>query len=278
MGVRLLEGRWLAEADDARSQPVLLVTRTVARRYFGMSSPVGAQVRLLPSQQPWTIVGVVEDIHNGAPWEDPYSQFFIDPRQAFVAMPHLPEQMRETAALGFLSYAVRTHGEPSELTTDVRAVLRQLDRAAALDGLMPLKQIASATLSRPKFYAVWSGMLALIAAVLGIGGVYATVAYATALRTREIGIRIALGSSRAAVFRMILSHGMALAIIGIVAGICGAVWLSKYLAGMLFGMTPADPLTYTVVATLFFAVVTAASFVPAQRAANTDPLVAIRQE
>src|SRR3954462_5491672 len=121
---------------------------------------------------------------------------------------------------------------------------------------MPLREIASAKMARPRFYAVWSGMFALIAAILGIAGLYATVAYATSQRTREIGIRIALGASRAAVVRLILSHGMVLAAIGIAGGLCGALLLSKYLAGMLFGVTPADPLTYAVVAFLFFGVVT----------------------
>lgn len=278
MGVPLLEGRWLDEGDGASNQPVLLVTRAVARRYFGNRSPLGVQVRLLPVPRPWTIVGVVEDIHNGAPWEEPYSQFFIDPRQAFVAMPHLPERMRETAALGFLSYAVRVNGDPAAIMADVRAVLRQLDRAAALDGLMPLREIASARMSRPRFYAVWSGVFALIAVVLGIAGLYATVAYVTTQRTREIGIRIALGASRSAVLRLILSHGMVLAAVGIAGGLCGAALLSRYLAGMLFGMTPADPLTYAVVSCLFFGVATAASFLPAHRATCVDPLTAIRHE
>ncbi len=278
MGVRLLEGRWLDESDDSSHEPVLLVTRAVARRYFGLRSPLGVQVRLLPVQRSWTIVGVVEDIHNGAPWEEPYSQFFIDPRQAFVAMPHLPERMRETAALGFLSYAVRVKGDPAELMADVRAVLRQIDRVAAVDGLMPLREIAAARVSRPRFYAVWSGVFACIAAVLGIAGAYATVAYATSQRTREIGIRMALGASRSAVLRLIVSHGLVLAVAGIAGGLCGAAWLSRYLAGVLFGVTPGDPLTYAVVAVFFFAIVTAASLFPAHRATCVDPVAAIRHE
>jgi len=125
---------------------------------------------------------------------------------------------------------------------------------------------------------VWSGMFALMAALLGIAGAYATVSYATSQRTREIGIRIALGASRSAILRLILSHGMGLAAIGIAGGLCGAVSLSKYLAGMLFGVTPADPLTYAVVGFLFFGVVAAASFAPAHRATGIDPLAAIHHE
>jgi putative ABC transport system permease protein len=170
------------------------------------------------------------------------------------------------------------NGEPGALVPDVRAVLRQLDRAAALDGVMPLIDIASARMSRPRLYAVWSGAFALLAAVLGLIGVYATVAYATAQRTREIGIRLALGAQRSTVLRLVLSQGAALAAAGVAIGLGGALVLSRYLAGMLFGVTPADPLTYGLVASLFFGVAAAASFLPALRAAGLDPATAIRHE
>jgi hypothetical protein len=278
MGVRLLEGRWFDESDHADSHPVLLVTRDVARRYFEGRSPIGVQVHLMPNPRPWTVVGVVDDIHNGMPWEGPYSQFFMDTRQALHALPHLPERMRETAALGFLAYAVRASGDPAGIAADLRTVARTLDRAAALDGLMPLGDIASARMSRPRFYALWSGLLALVAAALGVIGVYGTVAYAASLRTREIGIRIAFGAQRSAVLRLILSHAVALAAFGIGVGLCAALLLSRYLGGMLFGVTPTDPLTYGSVACLFFAVAVAASFLPAHRATRVDPLSAIRHE
>ena len=252
MGVRLLEGRWFDAADGAGNAQVLLVTRALARRYFGLRSPIGAQVRLLPGPHPWTIVGVVDDIHNGMPWEEPYSQFFMDPRQALLAQPHLPEPMREIAALGTLTYAVRANADPGALVPDVRAVLRELDRAAALDGVMPLRDIAWARMARPRFYAVWSGLFALLAAVLGIVGVYATVAFATAQRTREIGIRIALGAQRSAVLRLVLSHGTGLAAVGVAVGLYAAFLLSRSLGGMLFGVTSADPLTYATVGFVLF--------------------------
>jgi putative ABC transport system permease protein len=278
MGVRLLEGRWFGEADDADNAQVLLVTRALARRYFGTRSPVGVQVRLLPGPRPWTIVGVLDDVHNGMPWEEPYSQFFMDPRQALHALPKLPERMRETAALGFLSFAIRVNGDPSGIVPDVRAVLRQLDRSATLDGAMPLRQIASARMSRPRFYAVWSGLFAVVASVLGIVGVYATVAYVTALRTREFGIRLALGAQRSAVLRLVLGQGAALAAIGVALGLLGAFVLSRYLAGMLFGVTAADPQPYAIVGLLFFLIAGAGSLVPALRAMQVDPLTAIRHE
>jgi putative ABC transport system permease protein len=278
MGVRLFEGRWFGAADGAGSPQVLLVTRALARRYFGLRSPIGAQVRLLPRPQPWTIVGVVDDIHNGMPWEEPYAQFFMDPRQALQSQPHLPDAMRETAALGTLTYAVRVSADPGALVPDVRAVLRGLDRAAALDGAMPLRDVAWARMARPRFYAVWSGLFALLAAVLGIVGVYATVAFATAQRTREIGIRIALGAQRSAVLRLVLSHGTGLAAVGVAVGLSGALLLSRFLRSLLFGVTSADPLTYAAVGCVLFGFAVIASLVPALHATRIDPMTAIRQE
>jgi putative ABC transport system permease protein len=186
--------------------------------------------------------------------------------------------MRETAALGFLSYAVRVNGDPSRLVPAVRAAVRELDRAATLDGVMPLRDIASARMSRPRSYALWSALLALLAGLLGIIGVYGTVAYATLQRTREIGIRIALGAQPSDVFRLIVSHGASLAGFGVASGLCGAFVLSQYLAGLLFGITASDPLTYGSVGALFFAVAALASFWPAHRAASVDPATAIRND
>ena len=278
MGVQLLEGRWFDATDNAGNAQVLLVTHALARRYFGLRSPIGAQVRLLPGSHPWTIVGVVDDIHNGMPWEESYSQFFMDPRQALVAQPHLPEPMREIAALGTLTYAVRANTDPAALVPGVRAVLRELVRAAALDGAMPLRDVARARMARPRFYAVWSGIFAFLAAALGIVGVYATVAFATAQRTREIGIRIALGAQRSAVLRLVLSRGAALAALGVAVGLYGAFLLSRSLRPMLFGVTAADPLTYATVGFVLFGCAVIASLVPALHATRIDPMTAIRHE
>jgi predicted permease len=278
MGVRLLEGRWFDEADDRQHAQVLLVTRALAHRYFGMRSPIGVQVHLAPGPRPWTIIGVVDDVHNGMPWEEPYAQFFMDSRQALVALPDVPERMRETAALGFLSYAVRVNQDSTGILPHLRSMVRQLDPAAALDGAMPLREVVSAGMSRPRFYAVWSGLLAIVAAVLGLTGVYATVAYATLRRTREIGIRIALGAQRSTVLRLVLSHGAAVATLGVALGLGWALLLSRYLTGMLYGVTAADPTTYGLVGSLFFCVAVGGSFLPALRATRIDPVRAIRYD
>jgi putative ABC transport system permease protein len=143
---------------------------------------------------------------------------------------------------------------------------------------MPLREVVSGGMSRPRFYAVWSGLLAMVAAVLGLTGVYATVAYATARRTRELGIRIALGAQRSTVFRLMLSHGATLATFGVAVGLGAALLLSRYLTGMLFGVSAVDATTYGIVGSLFYCVALSGAFLPALRATRIDPVAAIRQE
>jgi len=133
-------------------------------------------------------------------------------------------------------------------------------------------------MARPRFYAVWSGIFAFLAAALGIVGVYATVAFATAQRTREIGIRIALGAQRSAVLRLVLSRGAGLAALGVAVGLYGAFLLSRSLRPMLFGVTAADPLTYATVGFVLFGCAVIASLVPALHATRIDPMTAIRHE
>jgi len=278
MGVRLLEGRWFEAGDGADAMPVLLVTRSLARRYFGPHSPVGVTVQLAPSRKRWTIVGMVDDIHNGSPWEMSYPQFFMDARQALRALPDLPERMRETAALGFLSYAVRLNRDPAAILADLRSSVHRLDASAALDGMMPLGDIVFAGMARPRLHAIWSGLFAFVAAVLGLTGVYATVAYATLKRTREIGIRLALGAPRSTVLRLVLSHGLALATTGVVLGLFLAHGLSSYLATLLLGTANVDLQALGLVGALFFVMTAAASLLPALRASRIDPMSAIRCE
>jgi putative ABC transport system permease protein len=143
---------------------------------------------------------------------------------------------------------------------------------------MPLERIAGARMARPRFYAVWSGILAVLAAALGIVGVYATVALATAQRTREIGIRLALGAHRSAVLRLVLGQGTGLAGVGVAVGLYGAFLLSRSLRPLLFGVTSGDPVTYVIVGLGLLGFAGLASLVPAIRATRIDPMAAIRHE
>jgi putative ABC transport system permease protein len=139
-----------------------------------------------------------------------------------------------------------------------------------------MEQLVASSLTRQRFYAILLGIFAAIAAVLGAVGIYGVLAYVVGQRKQEIGIRMALGAERGAVLGLILRRGIVLMTIGITLGLAGAAGLNRYLSGMLFYLTPLDPATYAAVAVLFAAVALAASYLPARRATQVDPVVALR--
>jgi putative ABC transport system permease protein len=141
-----------------------------------------------------------------------------------------------------------------------------------------MDQIIANRMTRPRMYAVLLGIFAAIAVALAAAGIYGVMAYSVAQRTREIGIRVALGARPSAVLGLVMGQSALLSIAGVVIGLAGAMWTTKYLQGLLFGLTPLDPGTFVAVALLFLGVATAASYVPARRATTVDPSVALRAE
>jgi putative ABC transport system permease protein len=280
MGARLVAGRWFEPTDNASAPPVLIVNRTVVRRLFNNGNPVGQLVHLdgrldLPPQE---IVGVVEDMRQSRLDAEPTPQMFMDYRQvlALSASRKMPTAAQERLAFGFLSFFVRTDRDPATLMPTVRSLVNRVDTAAGIDVMLPMEQLVASSLTRQRFYATLLGIFAAIAAVLGAVGIYGVLAYAVGQRTREIGIRMALGAERGAVLGLILRRGIALTTIGITLGLAGAAALNRYLSGMLFDLTPLDPATYAAVAVLFAAVALAASYLPARGATQVDPVVALR--
>ena len=282
MGVRLIAGRFFDARDDAAAPPVIIVNRLVVQRLFDNQNPVGRFVHLDGRMEfaPQQIVGVVEDMRQGRLDREPAPQMFMDYRQvlALTQARKLPTAYQERLAFGFLSFVVRTPGEPADLMPVVRSVVARLDPSAGIDAMLSMEQLVAVSLTRQRFYAVMLGVFAAIAAALGAIGTYGVLAYSVARRTNEIGIRMALGAQRGDVLRLVLRRGGILALIGIVLGVAGAAGLSRSLTAMLYGLTPLDPTTYVAVAGLFAAVTALASYIPAQRAAKVDPMNAIRCE
>jgi predicted permease len=282
MGVRLVEGRWLDERDNATAPPVMVVNRAMVRQLFDNRSPVGMLVHMdgEMDQAPQQIVGVVEDMRTGRFDQEPVPQMFVDYRQllTMLAARGWPPARQEVLAFGFQSFVVRTDGDPASLMTSVRALVGRVDPAAGLDLIAPMEDLVSGSMTRQRFYAILLGVFAAIAAVLGAIGIYGVLAYAVLQRTQEIGVRMALGAQRGQVMRLVLSRGVLLTTIGILVGIAGAASLARYLSGMLYGLTPLDPATYVAVAVLFAVVALLASYLPARRATKVDPMVALRCE
>jgi putative ABC transport system permease protein len=280
MGVRLVSGRWFKTTDDATAPPVIIVNRSVVRRLFNNENPVGQLVHLdgrmeLPPQE---IIGVVEDMRQSRLEAEPTPQMFMDYRQvlALAESRKMPTPAQERLAFGFLSFFVRTDRDPATLMPTVRGLVNRVDSATGIDVMLPMEQLVASSLTRQRFYAILLGIFAAIAAVLGAVGVYGVLAYAVSQRKQEIGIRMALGAERGAVLGLILRRGMVLTTIGITLGLVAAAALNRYLAGMLFDLTPLDPATYAAVALLFAAVALGASYLPARRATQVDPTVALR--
>lgn len=190
----------------------------------------------------------------------------------------LPRTQQGPQPFGIPSIAVRGLADPGAIASHARAVLRELDPAAEIDGIATLEQLMYGSLVRPRFYAVLTGLFAVVAGIIAAVGVYGVLAYSVVQRTTEIGVRMALGAERGVVLRYVLRQGLVHGVIGIVLGTAGAVGLTRYLEGMLYGITPLDVPTYAVIATAFTGVALLASYVPARRATKVDPIVALRCE
>jgi putative ABC transport system permease protein len=288
MGVRLLEGRWFNEREPTQA-PAVIVNRTLVRRYYGGKSPVGTFLPAStgPQASSFEVIGVVDDVRQRGLAEEARPMVF---RQLADARPLLkalasaaprggpPLAVQENAVLGTLSFAVRVRGNPEVTRSSIRAVVRQLDRSAAADGFATLEHLLSESIARPRFYAVLLAIFAGVAGTIAAIGIYGMLAYSVTRYTREIGIRMALGAQRREVLALVLRQGLVLTAIGIIVGLAGAAGLTRYLQGMLFGLTPLDPMTYAAVAMAFAAVATIASYLPARRATKIEPLIALRHE
>jgi hypothetical protein len=253
----------------------MIVNRSLATRYFGGASPVGTLVnvyRQSDNPESWQIVGVVDDLRQARLDQEPFPLMYFDPRQL------LPRTAQGPQPFGIPSIAVRGVLDAGGVASHARAVLRELDPAAGIDGVATLEQLKQGSLVRPRFYAVLTGLFALLAGIVAAVGVYGVLAYAVVQRTTEIGVRMALGAERGTVMRHILRQGFVLAVMGVTLGIAGAAGLTRYLEGMLYGVTPLDVPTYALIATAFTALALLASYVPARRATRVDPVMALRCE
>ena len=282
-GATLLDGRLLSESDSAQAPPVIVINKTVQRRYFGNASPVGAFMDWHGGRGPHVpvqVVGVIADVRQGALHREPYAEIFMDYRQVIALQQRwgAPPAAVDHVAFGFMSFAMRTRGNPNDLILPVRQAITRADPNAALDAIMPMDSLVANSLARQRFYAVMLAAFAAVAALLGAIGIYGVLVYFDVERTREIGLRMALGAGRRQVLGLVLGRGLVCAAIGIALGLAGAAAGTRYLQAMLYGITPLDGWTFAVVAVAFAAVAALAWYLPARRATHLDPMVALRIE
>jgi putative ABC transport system permease protein len=262
----LKRGRFFSDADDRQAPPVVLIDEALVERYFNNRDPVGVRIKRggPSSEAPWmTIVGIVGDIRSDG---------FDRPAQ-----PHLYFPIFQNPAYAMAIY-LRTDVAPPAVTAGVREQVRALDRDLPVFGERTMTQVAAESVSRRRFAMQVVGLFGVLALVLAAVGIYGVIAYSVTQRTREIGIRVALGASRTAILRWVLKQGLILTIVGVVVGLVGALALTRLLRSLLFGVGPTDLVTYGVLAILLTIVALIACYVPARRATKVDPLVALRYE
>jgi predicted permease len=272
LGERLVRGRTLAAGDTAEALPVAVVNETLARTYWPGQDPIGKRMRMgSATTRPWmTVVGLVRDErHNGVT--------AAIKEKFFVPYAQFPRAREGDAARG-MTLVLRIAGEPMRLVNPIRAEVRALDPRLPVANVRLMTDVVDASMATPRLTGTLLTIFAGLALVLAAVGVAGVLAYLVSRRRREIGIRMALGASRANVLGLIVRRGVLYAGAGIAAGIAAALFLTRLMEGLLFGVAPRDPLTFVAVSAILLVIAVVASLIPALRAARVDPLEALRSE
>ena len=268
MGIPLIAGREFTEGDTAASPKVCIINEKLAQRSFAGRNPIGLHIThgagKLYADPPMEIIGVVAN----SKWDDARSDIV-----PFLYMPYSQDKN-----LGHLAFYIRTESDPSLTGAALRSLVHRLDSNLPVNNLRTLADQVSNSMFNDRLVAGLSVSLALLAALLAALGLYGVLAYVVARRTREIGIRIALGGERVDILRLVVGQSGRLTLVGGAIGIVTALVVMRWVASLLYGVTAHDPLTFVGVV-LFLAVVSgAACYVPARRATRVDPIVALRYE
>lgn len=267
MEIPLLKGRAIGEEDNADASKVALINKTMAEQLWPSQDPLGKRIRFPGSEknpQPWrTVVGVVSDVAQYALDQKPPMQIY------------LPHAQFPTS---FSSIVVKTEGDAAAMTSQVRREILAVDKDQAVFNVTTLDQLRGESILIRRFFMLLLLVFAGLALVLAAVGIYGVMSYVAAQRTHEIGIRMALGAQAGDVLKLLIGNGMALALIGVIAGLAGAFAVTRLMADLLFGVTTTDAVTFISVPAVLIAVALLACYIPARRAASVDPLVALRYE
>jgi putative ABC transport system permease protein len=268
MGIRLIDGRFFDERDGESAPPAVIVNQAMAHMFWPGESPIGRRVRT-NMEGPWqTVVGVVADVKNGGLDRPAGTELFIPYRQAAG----LFDILREA------SIVVRTTGNPGALASGARRAVREVDPAMPVSDVRTMDDVISAVQARPRFLTTLLTLFAAVALLLAAVGIYGVISFSVARRTGEIGVRMALGASAGDVLGMVLGQGMKLAAAGVALGAIGAFALTRFISGLLYGVSSLDARTFAAMALLLSAVTLLACYLPARQATKVDPTTALRYE
>jgi putative ABC transport system permease protein len=279
MGISLIRGRFFTDADRANTQLVVIVNRKFAQHYWPNQDPLGKRLRIgTPEMQtPWlTVVGVIADVKLGSPDADTKEQFYqpVDQSEADIGSLATPADLNGNG--GYIVF--RGTLPPETMENVLRAAVRSIDPQLPLTQVQTMEQAISDTEAPRRFNTTVITGFAAAAVLLAILGIYSVIAFSVASRVQEMAIRMALGSQRSGIMRLILISGAKLACIGCVLGLLGATAASGLLKAFLFGVSPFDPLVLTLAVIAVLLLALTASAIPAQRAASIDPMRALRSE
>ncbi len=264
MGIPIVTGRGFNDRDDQQAARVAIISASLAQQYFPGESPIGKRINVVTGPESFReIVGVVADVKQRGLTRE--------------TAPHVYEPFAQ-APDHFLTLIVRSSIDAATLGPAIRSRVFDLDPELPLQRVSTLDTVISNSIRQQRFASVVLSVFATVALVLALAGLYGVISYSVAQRTRELGIRVALGAQVSDVLKLVLKQGMTFVLLGEVAGILGALALTRLLAGLLFGVTPTDALTFFTVAISLFLVGLAACYVPARRATRVDPLQALRYE
>ncbi len=266
LGIALLRGRTFTDADNETSPDVALINATMAHRFWHNDDPTGKRFMWghPGKENKWiTIVGVVGDtklygLDNPARLE------------VYVSYRQKPQ--------GGMNIMVRSAVDPASITSAVRAAVASIDKDQPVFNIETMQQLVDDSISTRRLTLVLLGIFSALALILAAIGIYGVMAYSVALRTQEIGVRMALGAQNQDVLRLVLGQGARIALFGVVIGLAGAAALTRYLSSLLFSVSTDDPLTFAGVATLLVIVALVACYIPARRAMRVDPIIALRYE
>jgi predicted permease len=273
MGEKVVSGRGIEETDTSDTQLIALINEEMARRYWPGRDPIGGRFKIGGNaQRPWvTVVGVVKAVrHNGVAT--------VVKEKFYVPHTQWHRSLGNANLIRSMTLVVKSDGDPASLTAAVREKIRGIDPNLPVADVRTMDEVVGAALSTPRFTSVLLSIFAGLALTLSAIGIYGVLSYLVSRRTREIGIRMAIGAGRAEVMRMVLRSGLMLALIGISAGLVLSFGVTRLLRGLLYGVTAADPWTFAAVAGSLGLVALAASVAPAWRASRVDPVLALKSE
>jgi len=273
MGIPLQRGRFFTSHDDEHSPIVAVIDENFARKYFPREDPVGRRVNLLYFGSA-EIVGVVGHIKH---WGLDSDLSALVQVQLHLPVLQTPNRFMPLIARG-MTVALRSHTSPLTLVPSIQQAVAQLNSEEVMYNAKTMDAIISGSLAARRFSMILLGLFATVALVLSCVGIYGVISCLVEQRTREIGIRIALGAQQTDVLRSIMRQGVRMALMGVAIGSIAALGLTRLMSNLLYGVSPADPLTFFGVAALLVVMALAACFIPARRAMRVDPIVALRNE